>query len=387
MRVGQSHPVSNVTVANNIINNSLFVGLDMDFCGAGVVVENNAINSPGTTGVSIPSGATGSAQVLYNSVQNVASGQSAYVDNAGGSFTATLTGNSWQSFTKKLVPGTTISLKAMANGDYVTAANSTTALIANSTTVGQTQEYNVVDAGGGNIALQALANNDYVCADSGGASPLIANRTSFGQWETYTELDAGSGNTGLRALANNEIVTADNAGANPLIANRNAVGSWETFTVGVVIGGGGVVGPTNGSTYHLICQDSGKALDNGGSTTVGTVVNQWADTANNSNQEWKLVATSGGYYNLVCQTSGMVLDNGGSTTNGSSVKQWTVANNANQNWTFVNVGGTYPWHLKCQTGGLSLDNRGSTTDGTAVGQWTDGGSGNPNQNWQLQFIR
>jgi len=153
-------------------------------------------------------------------------------------------------------------------------------------------------------------------------------------------------------------------------------------------GGGGVVGPTNGSTYHLICQTSGKALDNGGSTTVGTTVNQWANQAGNINQEWKLTAMSGGYFNLVCSRSGMALDNSGSTTNGSNVKQWTVnVGNPNQNWTFVNVGGTYPWHLKCQTGGLSLDNRGSTTDGTAVGQWSDGGSGNQNQNWQLQFIR
>ena len=152
--------------------------------------------------------------------------------------------------------------------------------------------------------------------------------------------------------------------------------------------GGGVVGPTNGVTYHLICQDSGKALDNGGSTTTGTTVNQWANQAGNINQEWKLTAMSGGYFNLVCSRSGMALDNSGSTTNGSNVKQWTVnVGNPNQNWTFVNVGGTYPWHLKCQTGGLSLDNRGSTTDGTAVGQWSDGGSGNPNQNWQLQFIR
>ncbi len=159
--------------------------------------------------------------------------------------------------------------------------------------------------------------------------------------------------------------------------------SWQS-------GGGGLVGPTNGVTYHLICQDSGKALDNGGSTTVGTVVNQWANQAGNANQEWKLTAMSGGSFNLVCQKSGMALDNSGSTTNrGSNVKQMESLTwgNANQNWTFVNVGGTYPWHLKCQTGGLSLDNRGSTTDGTAVGQWTDGGSGNPNQNWQLQFIR
>ena len=111
--------------------------------------------------------------------------------------------------------------------------------------------------------------------------------------------------------------------------------------------GGGVVGPTNGSTYHLICQDSGKALDNGGSTTAGTTVNQWANQAGNVNQEWKLTAMSGGYFNLVCQKSGMALDNRGSTTNGSAVGQWNInVGNPNQNWTFVNVGGSLPMAFK-----------------------------------------
>ncbi len=238
LQIGQTATIANVTVSGNTINHAEYAGVGLLYFGNNVVVENNIINAPVTSGFLVQSGATGSPLIEDNAVQNLQSGQSAYVNNAGGSYTPTLTGNSWQSFTKKLVPGSTVSFKAMANGKYVTAANSTTALIANSTTVGQTQEYKVVDAGGGNIALQALSDNDYVCADSAGASPLIANRTSFGLWETYTELDAGSGNTGLRALANNEIVTADNAGANPLIANRNAVGSWETFTVGVITSAG-----------------------------------------------------------------------------------------------------------------------------------------------------
>jgi hypothetical protein len=231
LRVGQTAQIANVTVAGNSINNSLFIGMDLVYCGPNVVVENNIINAPGTTGVSIPSSASGSALIQYNSVQNLNSGQSAY--NNASSFSATLKGNSWQSFTKKLVSGSIVSLKAMANNDYVSAANAgSSPLIANRTSVGQGESYQVVDAGNGNIALIALANNDYVCADSGGSSPLIANRTSFGLWETYTELDAGNGNTALRALANNKIVCADNAGASPLIANRNAVGGWETFTVG-----------------------------------------------------------------------------------------------------------------------------------------------------------
>jgi hypothetical protein len=135
---------------------------------------------------------------------------------------------------KKLAPGTTVSLKAMANNKYVTAGANP--LIANSTTVGAAQQYAVVDAGGGNIALRALANNMYVCAENAGASSLIANRTAVGAWETFTEIDAGNGNSALLAMADNRFVCAENAGASALIANRAAIGSWETFTASVVSG-------------------------------------------------------------------------------------------------------------------------------------------------------
>ncbi len=146
--------------------------------------------------------------------------------------------------------------------------------------------------------------------------------------------------------------------------------------------------PQNGSTYHLICQSSGKALDNRGSITNGSAVAQWADSANNSNQEWKLIDEGNDYYHLICQTGSLALDNRGSTTDGTDVGQWADqgAGNHNQNWSFVNVGGGY-YHLICQTSGKALDNRGSTTDGTNVGQWADQGVGNPNQNWRLEFIR
>jgi len=69
--------------------------------------------------------------------------------------------------------------------------------------------------------------------------------------------------------------------------------SWQT-------GGGGTT-PVNGSTYHLICRQSGKAMDNGGSTVDGGQVTQWANQAGNVNQEWKLVDVGSGYFNLVCQ--------------------------------------------------------------------------------------
>jgi hypothetical protein len=134
-------------------------------------------------------------------------------------------------FTKKLVPGTSVSLLAQANGKYVCADNAgVDPLIANRTSAGAWEHYLVVDAGSGNIALRAQANNQYVCADNTGNNPLIANRSTYGFWETFTEADAGGGKSALRALVNSKYVCADNTGTSPLIANRATIGSWESFT-------------------------------------------------------------------------------------------------------------------------------------------------------------
>ena len=137
----------------------------------------------------------------------------------------------------QLVVGNTYSLKALANGKYVSAANGgANPLIAQSTSVGTAEQFQVVDAGGGNIALLALVNTQYVCADNNGASPLIANRALFGSWETFTEFDAGNGNIALRAMNNGKYVTAPNGGSSSLIAQSTTIGTNESFTVEFVSG-------------------------------------------------------------------------------------------------------------------------------------------------------
>jgi hypothetical protein len=122
-----------------------------------------------------------------------------------------------------------VAWRARVNTRYVTAANATTALIANSTTIGATQRYDLISLGGGNYALRSQANGQYVCADNAGANPLIANRAAVGPWETFTLVNNSDGSVSLRAQANGQYVTAENSGANPLIANRAAIGSWEKF--------------------------------------------------------------------------------------------------------------------------------------------------------------
>ncbi|WP_328913188.1 MULTISPECIES: xylosidase [unclassified Streptomyces] len=126
--------------------------------------------------------------------------------------------------------GTVVSLRARANNLYVTADNAgASPLIANRTAIGGWEQFDLLDAGGGNVALRAHANSLIVTADNAGASPLIANRTAVGQWESFQLVHNSNGTVSLKALANGQYVTAENAGAAALVANRATIGTWEQF--------------------------------------------------------------------------------------------------------------------------------------------------------------
>ena len=127
-------------------------------------------------------------------------------------------------------PPTVISLRAHANGRFVSAANAgANPLIANATAIGPWEQFDRLDAGNGNIALRAHANNRLVAAENAGNSPLIANRTAIGLWETFQLIRNPDGSVSLRAQVNGRLVTAENAGNSALIANRTAIGAWEEF--------------------------------------------------------------------------------------------------------------------------------------------------------------
>jgi type 1 glutamine amidotransferase len=127
-------------------------------------------------------------------------------------------------------PPTVISLRAHANGRFVTAANAgASPLIADATAIGTGQQFDRLDAGNGTVALRAHANNRIVSADNAGNNPLIANRTTIGSWETFQLVRNADGSVSLKALVNGRFVTAENAGGSALIANRTAIGTWEEF--------------------------------------------------------------------------------------------------------------------------------------------------------------
>jgi hypothetical protein len=185
----------------------------------------------------------GSTWTQSGSTQTIAMSSSVYIGLAATSHNSNLWASATFSgvtvipsgfYTRKLVPGSVVSFKALVNGQYVSADNGgANPLIANKTSVGSSEKFTVVEAGGGKIGFLAMANNKDVCADNGGANPLIANRTSVGSWESFTEVNAGGGNIALLANANGKYVSAANSGTNPLIANQTSIGTSETFTVNV----------------------------------------------------------------------------------------------------------------------------------------------------------
>jgi hypothetical protein len=129
----------------------------------------------------------------------------------------------------KATPGTgTISLRAHANGKYVTAV-ANVPLIADATSIGTAQQFEMADLGSGNVSLRAKSNNLLVAADNAGAAPLLAKNTAVGSWETFQLIRNGDGSVSFRAQVNNNLVCAENAGAAALIANRTAIGPWESF--------------------------------------------------------------------------------------------------------------------------------------------------------------
>ena len=125
---------------------------------------------------------------------------------------------------------TTISLRA-SNGMYVTAEDAgRSPLIADRSTVGTWEKFDVTYLSGDQIQLRSQANGLFVDAANAGTSPLIANQVTAAGWETFHMIANADGTFSLLAEANDQYVTSNN-GALPLIANQSAIAGWEKFTV------------------------------------------------------------------------------------------------------------------------------------------------------------
>jgi hypothetical protein len=205
-------------------------------------------------------------------------------------------------------PDGTVSLRAHANGDLVTAG--TSPLIANATTIGAGQTYDLIKNSDGSVSFRAHANGALVTAENAGAAALTANRTTIGPWEEF-DLVNDTVAVSFRAHANNDLVTADNAGASALIANRTAVGVWETFDL---------IGNPDGSV-------SLRAHANSDYVTAGSTPLIANSTTNGSSQEFDLIDNADGSISLRAHANGEIVaaDNAGASAliaNRSTVGAW-----------------------------------------------------------------
>ena len=137
--------------------------------------------------------------------------------------------------------GQIIWIRSAATGLYVSAdlnRGGFAPLVADRTSVGGWEQFQVIDAGGGFIALRSIGTGFFVCADQnrGTYAPLVADRTTASTWEHFSWTDIAGGAFSLTARGTGRFVAADlNRGTYaPLVADRTAVNTWETFTWGAV---------------------------------------------------------------------------------------------------------------------------------------------------------
>jgi hypothetical protein len=135
--------------------------------------------------------------------------------------------------------GQTIWIRSSGTNRFVSADQNRGAfapLVADRTSVGAFEQFQVVDAGGGFIALRSIANGRFVSADlnRGAFAPLVADRTSASTWEHFIWTDLPGGAFTLRGRVTGLFVCADqNRGAfAPLVSDRAVASTWETFTWG-----------------------------------------------------------------------------------------------------------------------------------------------------------
>ena len=139
-----------------------------------------------------------------------------------------------------------------------------------------------------------------------------------------------------------------------------------------------------GGTYILYNANSGMALDDtGGSTTNGTIMQQWTPSNGDANQEWQINSWGNGYYGIKNIHSGLTLDDAGwSTTDGTFIQQWAQGNaQANQEWAFIpDPDGTFQIVNLNSMMDLQIANYG-TANGDQATQWTWGN--NTSQEWWI----
>ncbi|GKU26382.1 chitosanase [Clostridium folliculivorans] len=130
------------------------------------------------------------------------------------------------------VPTQWSSITSVYNGSYISADNyGNNPLVANRTTAGDWEKFQVIQNSDGTISLLSKINNKYVCADLNNGTKLVARSTTIDGWEKFKLVILSDGNVGLQAMANNKYVCADYNNGGVLYANRDSISGWETFSI------------------------------------------------------------------------------------------------------------------------------------------------------------
>lgn len=129
-------------------------------------------------------------------------------------------------------PGAVVSMRASANGAFVSAENAgASPLVANRAAVSTWEQFRVIDNRDGTISLQAVVNGLFVAADLASGGRLIANQAAVSSATRFRRITQANGTIALQALANQLYVAADLNAQNVLIANRASPSTWEQFTL------------------------------------------------------------------------------------------------------------------------------------------------------------
>ncbi len=222
-----SGTVANVRVTGNTVAGALYDAVGFS-TSTGTTLQDNTITAPWRNGIVIAPpfypAQTGSATITGNTVTGLRSGAVAFVNNSGG-FTASVSGNSWQTTTPP------------AGGPYggTPAAIPGTVQAENYDTGGQGVGYSVASVNGSGTAYRADGVDLEPTSDTGGGWNL--GWTSGGQWQRYTVdvATAGTYTVTLRVSAPSAVTGAlhlSNAmGANLTgVVGIPATGGWQTWT-------------------------------------------------------------------------------------------------------------------------------------------------------------
>lgn len=342
--------VDHVTVTGNTVADSVYDAVGFS-TSTNTLLQDNTITDPGRNGVVISPpfypAPSGSASITGNTLTGLRTGATAYADNSAG-FSATLSGNSWQTSTPP------------AAGPYggTPAAVPGTVQAENYDTGGQGVAYNAASVNGNGTAYRADGIDLEATSDTGGGYDL--GWTGGGQWFRYTVdvATAGTYTVGLRvaapaavsgALHLSSATGADLSGAVSIPATGGWQ-NWATVTAAVTLPAGRQVLTLN--------QDNG-----------GWNLNQLA------------FATSGGTTPATDLAAGRATGESSHTqayassnvTDADRASYWESANNAFPQWVQVDLGSAQSisrvvlrlpagWGSRTQT--LSLQ---GSTDGSAFG--------------------